>query len=127
MWTLLILQQLTDHISNIVQVDGGALKARVAELKGCLVASSPAMQCDVARALITASGAPVQHYIGVLHTVSKDSQVGLTSRSFATSFLATLLVCSNGLFMTSERFCFGNFQSQVYRHHRAPDASKTLS
>jgi len=58
------------------QVDGGALKARVAELKGCLVASSPAMQCDVARALITASGAPVQHYIGVLHTVSKDSQDG---------------------------------------------------
>ncbi len=60
---------------NVPQVDSVAIAATVSQLQGCLVASAPAMQCDLAQALITPSGAPVQHYLGVLRTLSGDSQV----------------------------------------------------
>ena len=49
----------------------------VAELAGCLVAASPGLDCRLVQRLTSTSGAPAQHYVGVLHTLTLDSQVPL--------------------------------------------------
>lgn len=57
------------------QLNATTITSTVRQLSDCLLVSSPGMKCSLAQRLITASGSPVQHYLGVLHSLSADSQV----------------------------------------------------
>ncbi len=47
----------------------------VEQLLGCLVLPEPGLGCPLVQGLTSTSGAPPQHYISVLHTLTSDSQV----------------------------------------------------
>jgi hypothetical protein len=58
------------------QVNQTAVAGMVTELWGCLVLPRPGLDCQLVQRLTATSGAPAQHYVGILHTLTADSQVG---------------------------------------------------
>ena len=58
------------------QVNQTAVAELVSELWGCLVLPEPELGCALVQALTATSGAPPQHYLGILHTLTAGSQVG---------------------------------------------------
>jgi hypothetical protein len=59
-----------------LQVNRTAVAGLVSELWGCLVLPQPGLGCGLVQALTATSGAPPQHYLGILHTLTAGSQVG---------------------------------------------------
>ena len=51
----------------------------VGELWACLVLPEPGLGCALVQALTATSGAPPQHYLGILHTLTAGSQVRFTA------------------------------------------------
>ena len=61
--------------SSCVQVDQAAVLASVQQLIGCLIAATPALECSLAKGLISRTGpADSPKYVGVLPTLAKDPQ-----------------------------------------------------
>lgn len=102
-----------------LQINPRAVNQTVSQLSDCLLASNMGMTCALARDLITASGAPLQHYIGVLNTLTSDPQdpdpaVKSDLPRFLWNFLANATAVSQGPYSNETSCDFGR--------HKCPDS-----
>lgn len=71
----LLLENWPDNGGWRPQVNQMVVAELVSELWGCLVLAEPGLGCALVQRLTATSGAPPQHYLGILHTLTAGSQV----------------------------------------------------
>ena len=64
----------------VLQESSDLLTARITELLDCVAKSGALFQCSLAKDLITTVGSP-SNYVGVLHSITADSQARIRSSS----------------------------------------------
>jgi hypothetical protein len=99
--------RLLRHPRNTLQtqVNQTAVAELVTELWGCLVLPEPGLQCELVQRLTATSGAPAQHYVGILHTLTAHPQVWGPGKACYLNNSASQATCSDGqLHMEHDKF-----------------------